>query len=126
MKRLLTIVMGVVVCACLCSCSLSASKIQSNLTEENYSVIEMDEERLTELNKELKYSYKGSGSIITGFYAVHNETKGSITVLEFQNKNDLTLMYKIAKESMQDGEDVDLSGYILVFGDQDGVKVALN
>jgi hypothetical protein len=86
----------------------------------------MDEERLNELNTELKYSYQGSGSIITGFYAVNNDTNGSVTVLEFQNKDDLTLMYKMAKDSINDGESVDLSGYVLVFGDKDGVKAALN
>ena len=124
MKKLLTIVLMVVVCVNLCGCSLSTAKIQSNLTDAGYSIIEMDAERLKDLNTELKYSYQGSGSILTGFYAV-NDNQKSVTVLEFENKDDLTLMYKIAKGSIQDGESVDLSGYILVFGDKDGVKSAL-
>ena len=126
MKRLLVFVLMVVVCANFCGCALSTSRIQSNLSDTGYSIIEMDEERLNELNTELKYSYQGSGSIIKGFYAVNNDTNGSVTVLEFQNKDDLTLMYKMAKDSINDGESVDLSGYVLVFGDKDGVKAALN
>lgn len=126
MKKFLTIVMAVIVCMSLSACSLSVSKIQSNLEKAGYTVIEIEAEQLAELNTELTYSYKGDGSIITGFYAVNNETSDSITVLEFGDKSDLTLMYKIAKETIEDGESVDLSGYILVFGNEAGVKAALN
>ena len=125
MKRLLTIVMVVLLCASLCACSLSTSRIKSNLIKNNYSIVEVDQEKMAELNSELKYSYKGEGSIINAFYAVDNETNNSITVLEFQNKDDLVLMYKIAKETLNVGESVDLSGYILVFGYEEGVKAAL-
>lgn len=126
MKKLLSVFLCLLVCFSLTACSLSSSRIQSNLEKAGYSVIEMEDEQRTELNNELTYSFKGHGSIIYGFYAVNNETRESVTVLEFENKDDLTLMYKAAKESIdKDTEAVDLSGYILVFGAKDGVEAAL-
>ena len=126
MKKLVAISFIAVLCCLLCSCSVSYSTIQSNLRAADYTVIEMDEEKLNELNTELTYSYGGSGSIIKGFYGVNNQTNVGVTVLEFNNKADLTLMYKMAESSINEEiEAVDLSGHILVFGEKAGVKVAL-
>ena len=91
-----------------------------------YDILDLTEEEKTDLNNELKYSYNGSGNIINAFYAVDYESKESITVLEFQNKSDLTIMYKLVKESLDKEQSVDLSGYILVYGSETGVKAALN
>lgn len=125
MKKISLIFLAILLSFCLSACSLSVSRIQSNLVEEGYGIIEIDEQQLTEFNNELKYIHKGQGSIISGFYGVDEATGKSVTVLEFQNKNDLTIMYKMAKESINNSESVDLSGYILVFGDAQGVSAAL-
>ena len=125
MKKVLVCVFCLIICFSLTACSLTSSRMKSNLEESGYSIVEMTEEQMTELNNELKYTFKGNGSIIYGFYAVNEETKGSITVIEFENKDDLTLMYKAAKESIKkETEAVDLSGYILLFGEKEGVKTA--
>ncbi|MBE6739642.1 MAG: hypothetical protein E7565_04920 [Ruminococcaceae bacterium] len=126
MKKVLSIFIILAFCLTLCSCAYSADGIKSNLSKSGYSVLDLTEEEKTDLNNELKYSYKGSGSIINAFYAVDYENKESITVLEFQNKSDLTIMYKLVKESLDKGQSVDLSGYILVYGSENGVKAALN
>lgn len=125
MKKISLIFLAILLSFCLSACSLSASRMQSNLVEAGYGIIEIDEQQLTELNNELKYIYKGQGSIISGFYGVDEATGKSVTVLEFQNKSDLTIMYKIARDSINDSESVDLSGHILVFGDAHGVSAAL-
>lgn len=125
MRKIFSVALVAVICFIVSSCSFSASKIQSNLTKRDYSIIEIDENRLEELNNDLTYIYSGKGSIIYGFYAVHNESQKSVTVLEFSNKNDLTIMYKAVKETIGKDEAVDFSGYILVFGNADGVKTAL-
>ena len=126
MKKLLSILIIFVLSLNMCSCAYSADGIKSNLKDAGYDIIEFDEERKTEMNNELKYSYRGSGSIINGFYGVSSADSTSVTVLEFEDKSDLTIMYKMVKESLKKGECVDLSGYILIFGDKNGVNVALN
>ena len=126
MKKILSIFIILAFCLALCSCAYSADGIKSNLNKAGYDILDLTEEEKTDLNNELKYSYNGSGSIINAFYAVDYESKESITVLEFQNKSDLTIMYKLVKESLDKGQSVDLSGYILVYGSETGVKAALN
>ena len=126
MKKILSILIIFVIGFTLCSCTYSADKVKSNLKKAGYDIVEFEDEQKKEMNNELKYSYKGSGSIINGFYGVNNDDATSVTVLEFQNKSDLTLMYKMAKASLEKGEKVDLSGNILVFGNEKGVKAALN
>lgn len=126
MKKIVSLCLAAVLCCLLCGCSVSYSSIQSNLKSADYTVIEMDEEKLNGLNTELTYSYGGSGSIVKGFYGVNNKTGEGVTVLEFNNKSDLTLMYKMAESSIEEErEAVDLSGHILVFGEKAGVKAAL-
>ncbi len=126
MKKLMSILIIFAFCLTMCSCAYSADGIKSNLKDAGYDIIDFDEARKTEMNNELKYSYRGSGSIINGFYGVNSVDSTSVTVLEFQNKSDLTIMYKMVKESLEKGESVDLSGYILIFGNEKGVKAALN
>ncbi len=126
MKKFLSILIIFVMGFVMCSCAYSVDKVKSNLKNAGYDIIEFEDEQINEMNNELKYSYKGSGSIINGFYGVNDANSTSVTVLEFQNKSDLTIMYKMAKLSLEKGESVDLSGNILVFGDEKGVKAALN
>jgi hypothetical protein len=126
MKKILSLLLLFVFCLNLCSCAYSTDGIKTNLEKAGYSIIDLTEEQKTDLNNDLKYNYDGSGSIINAFYGVDYESKDSVTVLEFQNKSDLTIMYKLVKESLEKGQSVDLSGYILVYGAQNGVKAALN
>lgn len=126
MKRLLVLCVAFLFCFSLCSCSVSASRIQSNLEKAGYEIEEMEQDVLKERNNELTYNYKGNGSIIKGFFAYNEASRESVTVLEFTDKSDLTIMYKLAKQSIDsESESVDLSGYILVFGSKGGVEAAL-
>lgn len=126
MRKLLSVLTAVFVCLSLSACSISASSIRSNLSDAGYTVIEIEAEQLKSLNEELTYNYNGKGVITSGFYGVNNENNESITVLEFEYSDDLTLMYKVAKKSIDSStQAVDISGNILVFGAKDGVKAAL-
>ena len=126
MKKVLSVFIVFVLCFTLCSCAYSADGIKSNLEKNGYVIENFTEEQLTERNNELKYVFGGSGSITVAFYGVNEKEKTSVTVLEFLDKGDLTIMYKQVKSSLEKGEKVDLSGYILVFGDEKAVDAALN
>ncbi len=126
MKKILLIITVLVLCFTLCSCAYSIDGIKSNLEKRDYEIIEFTEEELIEKNNELNYVYGGNGSIVKGFYGVNEAEYASVTVIEFQDKSDLTIMYKLVKESLEKGQSVDLSGYILVFGNEKSVNAALN
>lgn len=125
MKKTVCLLIILILAITMCSCAYSVDFIKSNLKNSGYEIIDLQEQQIIEMNNELKYSYSGNGSIMSGFYAVNNKDSSSITVLEFQNKSDLTIMYKMIKESLEQGESVDLSGNILIYGNENGVKASL-
>lgn len=141
MKKLSVMLLSVLLVFVLCSCGMSTSKIQSNLEKAGYEIKIATESEIATMNNDLKYSYGGKGTIVSvmyGFKEVIEETKNeetgevftekinvSVQVVEFQDKDDLTTMYKEIRKQLDDNSKIDLSGNILVYGYESGVNAAL-
>lgn len=123
MKKLLCVIMCVGLIFSLCACT-DLNDLSENLTKAGYEVKAMDESRIKGLNNDIKYAYSGVGSVTGGIYAV-GENREAVFCVCFADKDDMTLMYKQIKEQLEEGQIIDSSGNILVYGDEKGVKVAL-
>jgi hypothetical protein len=118
----------------LCSCALAPSKIKENLKESGYTIKEFSAEEIASLNNDLQYKFGGNGSIVSAFYGVNENAddpqEDSVTVLEFSDKDDLTIMYKqirlMFQEENKQNYKLDLSGNVLVYGFEKGVDAALD
>ena len=107
----------------LCGCN-DLDDLSENLTKAGYEVQVMDESRITGLNNDIKYAYSGVGSVTGGIYAV-GENREAVFCVCFADKDDMTLMYRQIKDQLEEGQIIDSSGNILVYGDEKGVKAAV-
>ncbi len=123
MKKILAFVLCMLFVVTLCGCG-GIQSVKENLSDAGYNVNDMDESRLTSLNNDVKYSYKGKGSVIGGFYAT-SDTGESVIGVEFSDKDDMTLMYKQLKSELEDGWIIDIKGKIVIYGTKNAVKTAL-
>ncbi len=123
MKKILAFALCMLLMFCLCGCG-DIQSVKENLTKAGYEVNDMDESRLTSLNNDVKYTYNGKGSIISGFYATNDEGQSVIGV-EFTDNNDMTVMYKQLKSELEDGWIIDIKGKIVIYGTEKAVKTAL-
>ncbi|MEE0945657.1 MAG: hypothetical protein U0M42_02365 [Acutalibacteraceae bacterium] len=123
MKRIIALGVCLLFIVSLCGCG-SMESIRENLADSGFEVEEMNESRISSLNNDVKYTYGGRGSVVSGFYA-NGENGESIICIEFSDKDDLTVMYKQIKSQLEDGWIIDIKGNIVVYGTQKAVKTAL-
>ena len=123
MKKILAFVLCMLFVVTLCGCG-GIESVKENLSDAGYTVNDMDESRLSSLNNDVIYNYKGKGSVIGGFYATNKDGE-SVLGVEFSDKDDMTLMYKQLKSELEEGWIIDLKGKIVIYGTEKAVKTAL-
>lgn len=123
MKKILAMLICSVMIFSLCGCDY-AKDIKENLIKAGYTVDEMSESKVASLNATVKYEYGGMGTIISGFYAT-DKNGNNVFVLEFTDKEDLTVAYKELKAQLTKGQSIDIKGKVIVYGIDEGVKISL-
>lgn len=123
MKRALALLFCVIFTFTLCGCS-GIDSIKENLTKSGYTIDDMDENTISSLNDDVKYTYNGKGTVLRGFYG-KGKNGETVSVVEFADRDDMTLMYKQIKSALEDGQTIDIKGKIVVYGTKSGVKTAL-
>lgn len=123
MKRIISLLLSLLLIFSLCGCG-GTEKIRENLTNAGYEVSDMAESKISSLNDDVKYKYKGKGTIISGFHGT-DKNGNTVFVIEFSDRDDMTISYREIKAQLQDGQIIDSLGKALIYGYEDGVKAAL-
>ncbi len=124
MKKLSALLVCLLLVLTLCGCN-NTETVLENLTDAGYTVEAMSENKISSLNSDMKYTYNGKGTITQGYHAV-NEKGGTVFVLEFTDREDMTVAYRELKAQLQNGEIIDVKGKTVVYGIEHGVKAAIN
>lgn len=122
-KRILAFGLVLILLFSLCGCGASFDSVKKNLEDNGYEINVYDEELLDEMQTNLTYIYKGEGKILNALSATNGANK--ITVIEFEKKSDLEIMYKELQVGLQGDEKMDFSANILVYGTPEALKTAL-
>ncbi len=123
MKKLSALLICLLLIFTLCGCDNTEAIIE-NLSDAGFKVEEMSENKISSLNSDVKYSYNGKGTIIKGYYGT-DEKGNNVFVLEFSDREDMTVSYREIKAQLPSGQTIDVKGKTLVYGIEDGVKAAL-
>lgn len=123
MKKLLCMFICAVFLVTICGCK-GTERIRKNLIEAGYKVEDMSENKIHDLNNDVIYQYNGKGTIINGFFAT-DKYGNNVFVLEFSDREDMSISYMEIKAQLQNGQSIDIKGKTIVYGIEDGVKIAL-
>lgn len=122
MKKILSILCVIAIVFSLCGCA-SREGISKKLTKKGYTVTEYSETSVASYSENMT-AFDCIGGAVGGFYAV-NEENEVVYVWEFEYREDRDIIYREIESQLTVNDVIDVSGNMVVYGTEKGVKDAL-
>lgn len=120
MKRLPVLLLALVMAVLLCGCEKTMDEVRDKAQKKEYTVTEYTQERLENMVYDMA-AYRTKGGLVAAF-GVKNEQDDTAMVVQFERRSDAEIVCKAIRGNLKDGEAVDLSGCVLVYGNKKLVK----